>query len=95
MQSLGKEENIPTKPSDGCPAGSKATGENDKHCCCENIDGCCWHKCPISATTENFEKLSKCGMEKQQWAYIKLPANGNERMFVAQSGNDKMIVGLP
>ena len=27
-------------------------------------------------------------MEKQKWAYAKLPANGNERTFVAQAGNN-------
>ena len=26
-------------------------------------------------------------MEKQKWAYAKLPANGNARTFVAQAGN--------
>ena len=33
-------------------------------------------------------------MEKHQWAYMKLPANGNERMFVAQAGNNEMFIGL-
>ena len=33
-------------------------------------------------------------MAKRQWAYAKLPANGNERMFVAQGGNNKMFIGL-
>ena len=87
VSKIGKEENIPDKPSDGCPAGSTATGENDKHCCCDFDNKCCWHKCPIDGTAENLEKLSKCGMEKQKWAYAKLPANGNARTFVAQAGN--------
>ena len=63
-----------------------ATGENDKYCCCKDLEDCCWHKCPLGAQKENWEKIGKCGMEKYKWAYAALPKNGEGHTFVAQAG---------
>jgi len=80
------EDSIPTKPSSGCPKGTKPSGDNDKHCCCEGLDNCCWHKCPLEGTLENLKKLTSCGIEggQDKWSYAKLSTNGNEGAFVAQ-----------
>ena len=75
------EGSIPEKPDSGCPAGTKPSGE---HCCCDGLQDCCWHKCPMEGTQENLDKLEKCGIKEKKWAYGKLARNGDEPTFVAQ-----------
>ena len=84
------EESIPTKPSKGCPRGTKPSGDDDKDCCCEGLENCCWHKCPLEGTLENLKKLTSCGIEggQDKWSYANLTRNGNERAFVAQGGSN-------
>ena len=82
------EGSIPSKPDKGCPEGSKPSKDNEKHCCCNDLAGCCWHKCPLKGTDENVDKMEKCGIQGgiDKWSYARLASNDNEKAFVAQGG---------
>ena len=90
---LALTDKIPKKPSNGCPSNTKP-GTDGNYCCCDEIEDCCWNKCPVEGTKENLEKLNQCGVEPDQWSFAKTGSSGEERVFIAQAGKiilDKLI----